>query len=330
MAGLSLRCGDCGALLKSVEEAQEHAELTKHSNFSESTEAVLNLVCATCGKPCRTRTPIELEAAPKAASGSGESADDESSRPEASDFEHYQPREGEGRRRRKTRSRVALPLRYPLPVQSIARQQRNRPRAISSPNAGRRNVSPCGEKERGDIVNLRLYSVLGNSSIEAAINWVAEHEDDPDIDQMPLVCYLGRKCCVKCKVPNDKMTEANKPSLTPEEIKMKAQELRYLVHVVAFLNMQTSSSLALDFHVYSYKLGQAFMITYSCDYIYFYYLFVPTENVLIRRKKKKKEKWKEKRKRREYVLVKTSWKPNVLRRKMKEKGSSQSNFCFVY
>ncbi|RRT68935.1 hypothetical protein B296_00013247 [Ensete ventricosum] len=53
-----------------------------------------------------------------------------------------------------------------------------------------------------------------------------------------------------------------------------------------------------------------------------------TENVLIRRKKKKKEKWKEKRKRREYVLVKTSWKPNVLRRKMKEKGSSQSNFCF--
>ncbi|RRT53788.1 hypothetical protein BHE74_00006159 [Ensete ventricosum] len=82
MAGLSLRCGDCGALLKSVEEAQEHAELTKHSNFSESTEAVLNLVCATCGKPCRTRTPIELEAAPKAASGSGESADDESSRPE--------------------------------------------------------------------------------------------------------------------------------------------------------------------------------------------------------------------------------------------------------
>ncbi|RWW85185.1 hypothetical protein BHE74_00006160 [Ensete ventricosum] len=106
----------------------------------------------------------------------------------ASDFEQYQPREGEGRRsRRKTRSRDALPLRYPLPVQSIARQQRNRPRAISSPNAGRRNVSPCGEKERGDIVNLRLYSVLGNSSIEAAINWVAEHEDDPDIDQMPLV-----------------------------------------------------------------------------------------------------------------------------------------------
>ncbi|GMP55563.1 hypothetical protein CsSME_00020341 [Camellia sinensis var. sinensis] len=60
MAGLSLKCGDCGILLRSVEEAQEHAELTKHSDFSESTEAVLNLVCSTCGKPCRSKTESDL------------------------------------------------------------------------------------------------------------------------------------------------------------------------------------------------------------------------------------------------------------------------------
>jgi hypothetical protein len=42
--------------LKSVEEAQQHAELTSHSNFSESTEAVLTLLCSTCGKPCRSQT----------------------------------------------------------------------------------------------------------------------------------------------------------------------------------------------------------------------------------------------------------------------------------
>jgi hypothetical protein len=29
------------------------AQRTKHTNFAESTEAVLNLVCAECGKPCR-------------------------------------------------------------------------------------------------------------------------------------------------------------------------------------------------------------------------------------------------------------------------------------
>ncbi|KAI4317518.1 hypothetical protein L6164_025381 [Bauhinia variegata] len=56
MAGVSLKCGDCGVLLKSVEEAQEHAKLTSHSNFSESTEAVLNVVCTTYDKPCRSKT----------------------------------------------------------------------------------------------------------------------------------------------------------------------------------------------------------------------------------------------------------------------------------
>jgi DNA-directed RNA polymerase subunit RPC12/RpoP len=56
MAGLSLRCGDCGAQLRSVEEAQAHAEVTNHANFVESTEAVLNLVCSDCGKPCRSQT----------------------------------------------------------------------------------------------------------------------------------------------------------------------------------------------------------------------------------------------------------------------------------
>ncbi|KAI4998234.1 hypothetical protein ZWY2020_053576 [Hordeum vulgare] len=33
--------------------AATHAEATSHTNFAESTEAVLNLVCADCGKPCR-------------------------------------------------------------------------------------------------------------------------------------------------------------------------------------------------------------------------------------------------------------------------------------
>lgn len=59
----------------------------------------------------------------------------------------------------------------------------------------------------------RALHLSGNSSVEAAINWVAEHESDPDIDQMPLV-------------PVSSKTESNKPSLTPEEVKQKAQELR--------------------------------------------------------------------------------------------------------
>jgi hypothetical protein len=60
MAGLSLQCAACKAQFRSVEEAQEHAELTKHADFQESTEPVLNLVCVTCGKPCRTQTEKDL------------------------------------------------------------------------------------------------------------------------------------------------------------------------------------------------------------------------------------------------------------------------------
>jgi uncharacterized UBP type Zn finger protein len=39
-------------------------------------------------------------------------------------------------------------------------------------------------------LNLLVLSSSGNASIEAAINWVVEHENDSDIDQMPLVCFI--------------------------------------------------------------------------------------------------------------------------------------------
>ncbi|RRT32286.1 hypothetical protein B296_00056538 [Ensete ventricosum] len=63
-------------------------------------------------------------------------------RPSAIDFGQYQPREGERTRgRRKTWCR-----------QFVARGAHaiRRPRA-SSPHAGRRNISPIGEKERDDV-----------------------------------------------------------------------------------------------------------------------------------------------------------------------------------
>ncbi|KAE8810477.1 F-box protein [Hordeum vulgare] len=40
--------------------AAAHAEATSHTNFAESTEAVLNLVCVDCGKPCRSQTEVDL------------------------------------------------------------------------------------------------------------------------------------------------------------------------------------------------------------------------------------------------------------------------------
>jgi uncharacterized UBP type Zn finger protein len=33
-------------------------------------------------------------------------------------------------------------------------------------------------------------SLSGNYNLESAINWLLEHESDPDIDQLPLVGYF--------------------------------------------------------------------------------------------------------------------------------------------
>lgn len=36
----------------------------------------------------------------------------------------------------------------------------------------------------------RALHFSGNSSIEAAISWIIDHENDADIDEMPLVCLF--------------------------------------------------------------------------------------------------------------------------------------------
>jgi hypothetical protein len=59
----------------------------------------------------------------------------------------------------------------------------------------------------------RALHYSGNSSVEAAVNWVVDHENDSDIDQMPMV-------------PANTKVDPPKPSLTPEEMKQKAQELK--------------------------------------------------------------------------------------------------------
>ncbi|XP_055812010.1 uncharacterized protein LOC129881919 isoform X2 [Solanum dulcamara] len=54
--GVLLQCGDCGTLLKSAEKAQQHAKDNRHTNFRESNEAFVYLVCKVCGKRCVCKT----------------------------------------------------------------------------------------------------------------------------------------------------------------------------------------------------------------------------------------------------------------------------------
>ncbi|XP_060671892.1 uncharacterized protein LOC107422507 isoform X2 [Ziziphus jujuba] len=190
MAGVSLKCGDCGVLLKSVEEAQEHAELTSHSNFSESTEAVLNLVCSTCGKPCRSKTESDL----------------------------HTKRTGHIEFVDKT-SEAAKPISLEVPKAPDGGAEGSFD--ASSSQSEEMVVPEVDKKLLEELEGMgfptaratRALHYSGNTSLEDAVNWVVEHENDNDIDEMPLV-------------PANTKVEASKPSLTPEEVKAKQQELR--------------------------------------------------------------------------------------------------------
>ncbi|OIW19196.1 hypothetical protein TanjilG_04939 [Lupinus angustifolius] len=189
MAGVSLKCGDCGALLKSVEEAQEHAELTSHSNFSESTEPVLNLVCTACSKPCRSKTESDL----------------------------HTKRTGHTEFVDKT-SEATKPISLEAPkvgatAEDSVTATTNQDEEMVVPEVDKKILEELESMGFSAARATRALHYSGNAGLEAAVTWIVEHENDPDIDQMPLV-------------PANTKVEAPKPSLTPEELKAKQQELR--------------------------------------------------------------------------------------------------------
>ncbi|KAJ9565058.1 hypothetical protein OSB04_001024 [Centaurea solstitialis] len=63
---------------------------------------------------------------------------------------------------------------------------------------------------------MRALHYSGNSSLEDAINYIVEHEDEPEIDQMPSVPIIIE-------------IEGSKSSSMSEEVKLTAQKLRYKV-----------------------------------------------------------------------------------------------------
>ncbi|KAL0924397.1 hypothetical protein M5K25_005223 [Dendrobium thyrsiflorum] len=196
MAGLSLCCGDCGTLFRSVEEAQEHADLTSHANFSESTEAVLNLVCSTCGKPCRSKTESDLHTK---RTGHVDFTD--------KTLEAAKPIELEASKT------PAVTSEDNATTAAAVASESGQSEEMIIPEVDKKLLEELESMGFPTARATRALHYSGNSSIEAAINWVADHEDDPDVDEMPLVSI-------------NSSAETSKKSLTSEELKMKAEELR--------------------------------------------------------------------------------------------------------
>ncbi|XP_074306928.1 uncharacterized protein LOC141642134 [Silene latifolia] len=196
MAGVSLQCGDCGALLKSVEEAQEHAELTSHSNFSESTEPVLNLVCSSCRKPCRSKTETDLHTK---RTGHTEFVDKTSETAKPINLESPISNAGSG-------GGDAAPMDVDASGSGASEE-------MVVPEVDKKLVEELEGMGFSTARSTRALHYSGNASLEAAVNWIVEHENDPDIDEMPMV-------------PASAKNEPPKPSLTEEEKKQKFLELR--------------------------------------------------------------------------------------------------------
>lgn len=185
MAGLSLECGICKTRLRTGDEAREHAELTGHQDFQESTEPVLNLVCTTCAKPCRSQTESDLHTK---RTGHTEFADKTLETAKPIDLES-KPDGG--------------------PSASGSQDQSATPAEMVVPEVNKILLAELEGMGFSLARATRALHFSGADSIENAINWIVEHEEDADIDEMPMV----------------PAGTAVASLLTPEEAKAKAQEL---------------------------------------------------------------------------------------------------------
>eukprot|EP00246_Nothoceros_aenigmaticus_P002338 TRINITY_DN13188_c0_g1_i1.p1 TRINITY_DN13188_c0_g1~~TRINITY_DN13188_c0_g1_i1.p1 ORF type:complete len:412 (-),score=103.16 TRINITY_DN13188_c0_g1_i1:264-1499(-) len=189
MGGLSLECGDCNTQFRTVEEAQEHAELTGHAKFRESTEPVLNLVCNECGKPCRTKTESDLHTKRTGHAGFSDKTA-ETAKPIVLE----------------TSGQAPSPTSGPAPVDETTQD-------MVVPEVNKELLRTLEEEMGFSTARAtRAIHFSGGADLDAAVNWIVEHEDDADIDEMPLVPAS--------------VLHAPAPSLSPEEAKIKAQELR--------------------------------------------------------------------------------------------------------
>jgi len=185
---LSLVCRDCGVLLRSVKEAQDHGEATGHANFEESTEAVLRLVCKECGKVCRSDVERDLHTR---RTGHTEFAD----------------KTGED---------------TPMDTETQMAEARADLTSEAAPSAGAaaapEELVPAEVDESlveqllqmGFQRNRAVRAVYnsGGESIDAAVAWLGDHDEDADIDTPLLV---------------PKATAKKK--LSPDEAKAQAEQL---------------------------------------------------------------------------------------------------------
>lgn len=206
----SLLCKDCGLLLRNVAEAQNHNEVTGHANFEETTVAIKVQKCTACGKPCRTDAERDMH---KRFTGHSEFVEQEAGAELDTEKEMKDARQ-------------AIQTDDDLIRQAVGKPAKAKPAeaaAGASTSGGdvemvAAEVDPklLAEMEEMGFPRNRAVRAIWHSkattSIEAAVNWVVEHEADMDIDEPLMVSKADAE-------------EAAKEPLDPVEARRKAEEL---------------------------------------------------------------------------------------------------------
>ncbi|GAX81762.1 hypothetical protein CEUSTIGMA_g9190.t1 [Chlamydomonas eustigma] len=187
-------CTKCNTFLKSVKELQDHAEVTGHSSFDESSVAIKTMVCTECGKPCRSDAERDL----------------------------HTRHTGHSNYEDKTNEAGILNTERDMKEARTELLDMDGPTSAASTSAAREpgqdvemvpavvDESMLKEMEGMGFSAPRATRALhfsGNSSVEGAINWLDQHEADIDLDE-PLL------------IPKESL----KPKLSPEEARKKAEE----------------------------------------------------------------------------------------------------------
>lgn len=202
---MSIVCKDCNKQFKTAAEVQAHAEETFHTNFEESTEAIVQLVCTACGKPCRTETERDMHT--KRNPGH-DKFEDRTGKDGGVDYDKKMEAGGDDMELDEETKAAIAKTHGAAGAKAIAKVE------AGAADDGPKDT-PISDKVNGDLMtqlkdmgfpDVRAEKALwltGNEDLEGAINWLAEHGDDADIDEPLLVSEK----------------EANKPKLTKEEQK---------------------------------------------------------------------------------------------------------------
>ncbi|WIA09100.1 hypothetical protein OEZ85_008512 [Tetradesmus obliquus] len=203
---VSLLCKDCNALLKNIAEAQAHSDATGHANFEESTQPVTQLVCTACGKPCRTDAEKALHTKftghTEYVDKTGEDVPmlDTEQQMAAAKQQMEEDLDADAELlgvKRKKKPAAAAAAGGEAGAAAAAAAAEGGDAAAAAAAAGDDELVPVEVSPElltellgmgfGEARAARGLHFSGNSTLEGAINWLAEHEADADIDEPLLV-----------------------------------------------------------------------------------------------------------------------------------------------